>query len=201
MLVPAPGARTSVAVAPAAGATRTGSIVPSGAATWSRRVTTGAGCDASRALEHDEARVGHGGDARFAERRAELGPRDELVPHRRLVDAAVVHEEPRLAVDPALERAARERGARDDAVQREDRERPDEAAADRVVRADHRVLQHVADDEQHDQVERRELPDLPLAHESEREQQKAVSHAGADHALHHHDLGRPHGRRSSRRST
>jgi hypothetical protein len=77
-------------------------------------------------------------------------------------------------------------------VQGQDAERADDAARDRVVVADHGVLHHVGDGEQHDQVERRELADLPLVAEAEREEQEHVDGGRPQDFLEHREVGDKH---------
>jgi len=70
-----------------------------------------------------------------------------------------------------------------------DRGRAHEAAAERVVVADEGVLDDVRDDQEHDQVERRELTDLALAGEAERHEQEEVHDDGAEDLLGDRNVG------------
>ena len=122
----------------------------------------------------------------------ELGPRDELPPHRLLVHLPVVHEARGRAVDHLLETVAVKREPGDQCVGAEDGAGAEQSAEHGVVGADHRVLQDVAHDQQDDQVERRQRSDLSLPRHAEHHQEEDVDDERAHDLLHHPDFRQPH---------
>src|SRR5579872_1395823 len=89
-------------------------------------------------------------------------------------EVAVVHEQRRHAHQLAAKDvvAGGERG--EQIIQSEERGGADHAADERGIRANHRVLDRVGDDEQNGEIEGRELPKLALAREPERHEQEQI---------------------------
>src|SRR3989442_15637381 len=79
-------------------------------------------------------------------------------------------------------------------VERETDDRAGGSPAERVVGADDRVLDHVRDDEEQDEVEGGELADLPLPREPECRQHEEVDDNRPQHLLRDGDVGLPYAR-------
>ena len=78
-------------------------------------------------------------------------------------DLAAIDEDRRLAVEGIAERLPAIGRGVEEQVEDEDDERRDQARDEGRVLADHRVLDRVRDDQEHDEIERRELAGLALA--------------------------------------
>src|ERR1700730_11108376 len=120
---------------------------------------------------------------------AEVPRPQALAPQVVAEDAAVPDEQSRGVLHHAVGPLEAEGDVRDHQVEQEDGGGPDESAPEGVVVADHRVLHHVADDEEHDQVEGAELAELPLAAEPEGDEEEQVHDHRADQLLGDADVG------------
>src|SRR5512132_3916609 len=118
-------------------------------------------------------------------------------------DLAVPDQDRGRVLDDPPEPLRAERHPRHQSVHDEDGRGAQEAAAQRVVISDERVLHDVADDEEDDQVEGRHLPDLALSNEAERRQQEDVDDDRPDDLLDERDIRNPevHGDPPPRRWT
>ena len=114
---------------------------------------------------------------------------DPLAGQVPLDQLAVVNEHGGRGLQHATEALGAIRDFHQQAIEGEDDDGPEEAAAERVVGTDHRVLHDVRDDQQHHQVERRQLSHLALAGEPERRQQEQVDHHRPDDLLDDGHLG------------
>ena len=75
------------------------------------------------------------------------------------------------------------------AVHDDQRDRAQQPADEAVVVADHRVLHDVRQEQQHHQVERVELRQVPLPRQAEQQEDAEVHRDGADHLLGERDAG------------
>src|SRR6266571_82648 len=147
--------------------------------------------DGTVLLENGEAHVRWLDDTRPAKRRVQILEGHALAREVIVQDATVVDEERRRRLEQPA-RALRAVGDLDDPpVQYQNDHGPDEPAEERVVRPDHRVLDDVRDQQQDDEVERRELADLTLAGEAERQEDEEVHDDRAHDLLVERNLRRP----------
>ena len=79
--------------------------------------------------------------------------------------------------------------ADDDRVDEEQRRRADDAADQRIVIADDRVLHRVRQQEQHDEIERVELRQLAFAGESESDEKEPVDDERPEELLENRNAG------------
>ena len=93
--------------------------------------------------------------------------------------AVLVQRRFRSLEQPREPRAA-ERGAREGVVRGEENGRPEEAADEGRLVADDRVLDDVRQQEEDDEVERRELRELPFARDAEQDDQSDVDRERTD---------------------
>jgi len=142
-------------------------------------------------LEQDVADLADRDDALPAERGVELREAQPLAVEVLFDEPAMADQDGRHVLDDPPGGLGAERHPRDQGVQGEDRRRAQEPAAERVVVPDEGVLHHVADDEEHDEVEGRHLPELTLAQDAKRRQQEAVDHHRSQQLLGDGDVGDP----------
>src|SRR5438876_530912 len=86
---------------------------------------------------------------RLREGGLEVLERDPLFPEVRVQDLAVVNQERRRRLEEPAQPLRAERQLDDGVVEAEDHPRTEEPAPEGVVGSDHRVLDHVRDDQQH----------------------------------------------------
>ena len=91
-----------------------------------------------------------------------------------MVDAAVLDERRRAALERAAEPRVEERVPDEQVVAEHEQRRAEEAPEQRVVVSDDRVLDDVREEQEHDQVEGGELRQLPLAREVDQDEEREV---------------------------
>ena len=116
-------------------------------------------------LEHGQVDVLDVRDAVLADRAHQVTLGDALLPDRLLQHHAVPDQDPRLALERHADAIRPLRGPVDDPVDDDERQGGREAADQRRVLADHRVLHAVGDQEHEHQVGDRQLADVALAAE------------------------------------
>ena len=101
------------------------------------------------------------------------------------------------ALDERFDRLAAVGRHADEVIQKHERNRGDEAAADGIAAAIHRILHGIREDEQQHEFERRELSHLPLACDADEDEQECLHDDPPHDEFPPREAERPHAVRGS----